>query len=344
MRGGLFTSVMLHAAILGWALFTIQAQRELRVAEPEPIAVDLVSAGELTRLRQGVRTAKQLEAEPKEAPRPSRPRRRRPSPPRSPPRPRRPRRPPPKEEPKKEEPPKEVAAVTPPPPASPPGACAGRAEEARRHAQGAGAPGGGATQGEEQKRPRKRSRPSPRRSWTKPRRRRRRSSRRSATRRRSARKPRPRRSSSMPRTSRRCSTRSPTKGRRGRPRLPTSRPRPRAPCSARPRVATSSSPPARRAVLGSDHPCLRAGVGGSRRGAAAARPRSVTLKWRFKPDGTPGRRPQVQHEREICLLPYGRRSASGPCRPARPSRYRRTSMATGKTITWDVRSHRDMLR
>ncbi len=68
MRGGLVTSVMLHAAILGWALFTIQAQRELRVAEPEPIAVDLVNASELTRLRQGARTAKQMEAEAKETP------------------------------------------------------------------------------------------------------------------------------------------------------------------------------------------------------------------------------------------------------------------------------------
>ncbi len=58
MRGGLATSVMLHAAILGWALFTIQAQRELRVAEPEPISVDLINASELTRLRQGVGTAR----------------------------------------------------------------------------------------------------------------------------------------------------------------------------------------------------------------------------------------------------------------------------------------------
>ena len=55
MRGGLVTSVLLHAAILGWALFTIQAQRELRVAEPEPIAVDLVSASDHTKLRQGAR-------------------------------------------------------------------------------------------------------------------------------------------------------------------------------------------------------------------------------------------------------------------------------------------------
>ena len=68
MRGGLATSVVLHAAILAWALFTIQAQRELRLPDPEPIAVDLVNPSELTRLRQGARNAKQLEAQPKETP------------------------------------------------------------------------------------------------------------------------------------------------------------------------------------------------------------------------------------------------------------------------------------
>jgi colicin import membrane protein len=65
---GLVISIILHAAILGWALFTIQSQRELRVAEPEPIVTDLITEGELTKLRKGVRTAKQLEAEAKESP------------------------------------------------------------------------------------------------------------------------------------------------------------------------------------------------------------------------------------------------------------------------------------
>ena len=118
MRGGLVTSVLLHAAILGWALFTIQAQRELRVAEPDPIAVDLVSASDLTKLRQGARNAKQLEAEAKEAkPEPVRKEAPKPAPaaaaPPPPP-------PPPKEEPRKEEAPKEVAAIPPPPAAPPP--------------------------------------------------------------------------------------------------------------------------------------------------------------------------------------------------------------------------------
>jgi hypothetical protein len=64
MRYGLFASVILHVAILAWALFTIQSQPELRVPEPDPIVTGLVTEGELTQLRQGVRTAKQLEAQP----------------------------------------------------------------------------------------------------------------------------------------------------------------------------------------------------------------------------------------------------------------------------------------
>jgi colicin import membrane protein len=114
LRGGLATSVVLHAAILGWALITIPSQRELRVAEPEPIAVDLVSISEHTRLRQGVRTAKQLEAQPKESKaEPARKEAPKPTPAATapPPPPPEPDPPAPKEE------PKEVAAVPPPPPA-----------------------------------------------------------------------------------------------------------------------------------------------------------------------------------------------------------------------------------
>src|SRR5262249_10411536 len=70
VRGPLFSSLLLHAAVLGWALFTIQTQPELRMPEPEPIAGDLISAGDLTKLRQGVRTAKELEAEAKPTPKP----------------------------------------------------------------------------------------------------------------------------------------------------------------------------------------------------------------------------------------------------------------------------------
>jgi colicin import membrane protein len=122
LRGGLATSVVLHAAILAWALFTIQAQRELRLPDPEPIAVDLVNISELTRLRQGARNAKQLEAQAKEAPKAEPAKKEAPKPtpvaaaPPPPPAPEPP--PPPKEEPR-EESKKEVAVAPPPPPPAP---------------------------------------------------------------------------------------------------------------------------------------------------------------------------------------------------------------------------------
>ncbi len=121
MRGGLATSVVLNAAVLAWVLLSIQTQRTPRMSEPEPIAVDLVNASDLTRLRKGSRTAKQLEAEANEAPKPEPAKKESPkptpaaaAPPPPPPPP-----PPPKEEPK-EEPKKEVAAAPPPPPPPPP--------------------------------------------------------------------------------------------------------------------------------------------------------------------------------------------------------------------------------
>jgi colicin import membrane protein len=129
VRGGLIISVLLHAAVLGWAIFTIQTQREIRMPEPDPIAVDLVTVGELTKLRQGARNAKQLEAQPKEAPKPDIAEKEAPKPapvataPPPPPPPPPPPEPPavkdePKPEPKKE--PDKAAAAPPPEPAMPP--------------------------------------------------------------------------------------------------------------------------------------------------------------------------------------------------------------------------------
>jgi colicin import membrane protein len=67
---GLIISLCLHAALLGWAVLNIQTLAPLSVAEPEPVAIDLVTPGEVTKLRMGSRTAKQLQAQPKESPRP----------------------------------------------------------------------------------------------------------------------------------------------------------------------------------------------------------------------------------------------------------------------------------
>jgi len=120
---GLAISVLLHAALLGWAFITIHSQRELRMSEPEPIAVDLVTLGELTKLRPGLRTATQLDAQPpkeakktepakKEAPKAAPVAALPPPPPPPPP----PEPPAPKEEPK----PEPKASAPPPPPAPPP--------------------------------------------------------------------------------------------------------------------------------------------------------------------------------------------------------------------------------
>ncbi|KAB2919686.1 MAG: cell envelope integrity protein TolA [Hyphomicrobiaceae bacterium] len=110
MQFGLVISVLLHVALIGWAVITIHSQRELRVAEPEPVAVDLITPGELTKLRQGVRTAKHMEAEPKESPKPDAAKKEapKPAPQASAP-------PPPAPE-----PPKEEVKAEPPKPADPP--------------------------------------------------------------------------------------------------------------------------------------------------------------------------------------------------------------------------------
>ena len=131
MHVGLIISVMLHAAVLGWAMFTIQTQRELRVSEPEAVAVDLIKPSDVTKVRKGVRTAKQMDAEAKETPKAAEvPRKEAPKPtpvatpkPPDPPKPEPPKeevKEAPKPEPPKPEPPKEVAKVEPPKPATDP--------------------------------------------------------------------------------------------------------------------------------------------------------------------------------------------------------------------------------
>jgi colicin import membrane protein len=106
-------------------MFTIQTQRQLRVPEPEPIAVEMLTPSEVTKVRQGVRTAKNMEAEAKETPKAAEvPRKEAPKPtpvatpkPPDPPKPEPPKeevKQAPKPEPPKPEPPKEVAKVEPP--------------------------------------------------------------------------------------------------------------------------------------------------------------------------------------------------------------------------------------
>lgn len=96
MRLGLFLSFTMHALVLFWALVGIAATKPLpEPPKPEPVVAEIITPGELNKLRQGLRTAKLDDAQPKEQPSV---------------------REPPKEAPK----PKPVAAEPPPPPPSPP--------------------------------------------------------------------------------------------------------------------------------------------------------------------------------------------------------------------------------
>ncbi len=111
MQFGLIVSVVLHAALLGWAFITIHTQRDMRALEPEPIVTAIISESDLTRLKQGVRTAKQLEAMAKEMPKPDVAKKEtaKPKPVAAPP-------PPPPPEPKSDPIAEKLAAAEPPPP------------------------------------------------------------------------------------------------------------------------------------------------------------------------------------------------------------------------------------
>lgn len=69
MYYGLAISLLVHGALLAWAMLSIHAAPE-RGAEPEPIAVALITPSELLRLKQGAETAKELEAKASEEPKP----------------------------------------------------------------------------------------------------------------------------------------------------------------------------------------------------------------------------------------------------------------------------------
>ena len=116
MSFGLVVSIVLHAALLGFAMISIAqtAPREPKMAA-EPIIADVISASELNRMRKGVREAKLDEAEAKEVKKPDEAAKDTPKPRPAPP-------PPPAQQSAPEPPPEppkpvEVAKVEPPPPA-----------------------------------------------------------------------------------------------------------------------------------------------------------------------------------------------------------------------------------
>jgi colicin import membrane protein len=113
---GLLVSVLMHAGLLGWTVISIQSTPELRSPMIEPVAVDMITPSELTRLTKGSREATLKEARPKESqqadPAPKEGPRPRPITAAPPP-------PPPPEPPAQapdSPPPPKVAAATPPPP------------------------------------------------------------------------------------------------------------------------------------------------------------------------------------------------------------------------------------
>lgn len=117
MRIGLPTSFLLHGGLLAWAMLTLEATKPFKPAEPEPVEVAIISEDGLTRLKQGDRNAKQLEAALAKAAPPSKALKEPPKPAPPPP----PSAPPPPPEPVKEEPPPPPppppkAAEPPPPP------------------------------------------------------------------------------------------------------------------------------------------------------------------------------------------------------------------------------------
>jgi colicin import membrane protein len=59
---GLAVSILLHVGVLGWALVTIAATPPLKPAELEPVEVAVISREDIVRLKQGSRSARQLEA------------------------------------------------------------------------------------------------------------------------------------------------------------------------------------------------------------------------------------------------------------------------------------------
>ena len=106
MPFGLALSLLFHAALLGWALFSMRSVSELTPDTPA-IAADIISPSEFLRLKQGSEDAKKLETKAKEEPKPDDSKNDTAKPSNAPPPP-----PPPPEQ--------EVAKLEPPPEAEPP--------------------------------------------------------------------------------------------------------------------------------------------------------------------------------------------------------------------------------
>ncbi len=63
MYVGLTLSLTAHVVLLGWALISFQATPPLKIPDPEPVEVALISADELVRLTKGDRSSKNLKTQ-----------------------------------------------------------------------------------------------------------------------------------------------------------------------------------------------------------------------------------------------------------------------------------------
>lgn len=69
MRTALVISSVLHAVLVLWALLTMERHKpELKLPPPDPVVTEIISESDLTKIRQGSRTAKLDEAQAKESP------------------------------------------------------------------------------------------------------------------------------------------------------------------------------------------------------------------------------------------------------------------------------------
>jgi colicin import membrane protein len=57
MKAGLTTSLVMHAALIGFGLFTLSAPREFQVADVEAVSVDVVPVDSITQIQQGDKKA-----------------------------------------------------------------------------------------------------------------------------------------------------------------------------------------------------------------------------------------------------------------------------------------------
>ena len=68
MIRGFVVSMMLHLAVLAWALFSFALTPALDLPDVQPISVSIITPSEMTRIKEGDPDAKELEAKAKDEP------------------------------------------------------------------------------------------------------------------------------------------------------------------------------------------------------------------------------------------------------------------------------------